>query len=191
MDSEKALLARVQRFEEEALAEVYDCYSDDLYRYAWRLLGDECLAEECVAETFSRFLHAVRRGVGPQRYIRAYLYRVAHNWITDSYRRGPPPWLPLDPEMEAEDGQGPHDLVEEAFERQQVLAALRRLTPEQRQVIILRYLHEWTHEEIAHSLQKRVGAVKALQHRALNALRRALHMDEGSVNESELGSQNE
>jgi RNA polymerase sigma-70 factor (ECF subfamily) len=191
MDSDKALLARVQRFEEQALAEVYDCYSEDLYRYAWRLLGDECLAEECVAETFSRFLHAIRRGKGPQRYLRAYLYRTAHNWITDSYRRGPAPWLPLDPEMKAEDSQAPPDLVEEALERQEVRAALGCLTPEQRQVIVLRYLHEWTHEEIANSLEKQVGAVKALQHRALNALRRALHMDEGSANESELGSQNE
>ena len=191
MDSEKALLARVQRFEEGALAEVYDCYSDDLYRYAWRLLGDKNQAEDCVADTFSRLLHAVRSGKGPQRYLRAYLYRTAHNWITDSYRRGPPPWLTLDPEMDAGEGQSPHDVMEEALERQEVRAALMRLTPEQRQVIVLRYLHEWTHEEIAYSLEKRVGAVKALQHRALNALRRALRVDEGSANESELGSQNE
>jgi RNA polymerase sigma-70 factor (ECF subfamily) len=191
MDSDKALLVRVQRFEEQALTEVYDRYSDDLYRYAWRLLGDECLAEECVAETFSRFLHAVQRGKGPQRYLRAYLYRIAHNWITDSYRRGPPPWLPLEADMMADEDHSPHELVEDALERQEVRTALRYLTPEQRQVIVLRYLHEWTHEEIAHSLEKQVGAVKALQHRALNALRRAMRMDEESVNESELGSQNE
>lgn len=180
MDSEKALLVRVQRFEEQALAEVYDNYSEDIYRYAWRLLGDECLAEECVAETFSRFLHALQRSKGPQQHLRAYLYRVAHNWIIDSYRREPPAHLALDPEMSAGPDQNPPDLVAEALERQEIRAALGLLTPEQRQVIVLRYLQEWTHEEIANSMEKKVGAVKALQHRALSALRRILDVIEGS-----------
>jgi DNA-directed RNA polymerase specialized sigma24 family protein len=42
------------------LAEIYDLYSPRLYRYAVRLLGDACTAEACVAETFSRFLLAIR-----------------------------------------------------------------------------------------------------------------------------------
>ncbi len=52
------------------------------------------------------------------------------------------------------------------------------LTPEQRQVISLKYLEDWTNEEIARSLNKPVGAVKSLQHRALGSLRRLLLKEE-------------
>jgi DNA-directed RNA polymerase specialized sigma24 family protein len=72
--TERALLERAQRFEEEALAEIFDCYNAGVYRYAMRLLGDPELARECMAETFSRFLTALKRGVGPHDYLQAYLY---------------------------------------------------------------------------------------------------------------------
>jgi RNA polymerase sigma factor (sigma-70 family) len=62
----------------------------------------------------------------------------------------------------------------ELEEQQRVRAALRLLTPEQRQVIVLRFLEEWSLKEVAEVMQKPVGAVKALQHRALAALRRIL-----------------
>ena len=91
MTDDTELLQQAWRFEEQALAAIYDRFSPGLYRYAWRLLGDVHLAEECVAETFSRFLHALQGGRGPQEYLQAYLYRVAHNWITDYYRRRTPP----------------------------------------------------------------------------------------------------
>src|SRR5690606_14190418 len=76
----------------EALAEMYDTYSDNLYGYAFRLLNDRQLAEDCVGETFTRVLEALRTGKGPQSSLQAYLFRIAHNWITDIYRR-----QPLDP----------------------------------------------------------------------------------------------
>jgi len=69
--TEGELLALVHRFDEQALAEVYDRYSPGIYRYAVRLLGDQDLAEECVAETFSRFLKALKQGKGPHKYLRA------------------------------------------------------------------------------------------------------------------------
>ena len=96
MTSDQALLQRARHFDQQALGEIYDTYSPRLYRYAMRLLGEVELSEDCVAETFSRFLHALHGGGGPTDYLQAYLYRVAHNWITDQYRRQPPPPLSLD-----------------------------------------------------------------------------------------------
>ena len=93
MPVEHDLLRRARVFERQALTEIYDQYSHKLYNYAVRQLGDADLAEECVAETFARFLRAIKSGGGPEKYLQAYLYRVAHNWITDLYRRQPP--LPL------------------------------------------------------------------------------------------------
>ena len=64
---EQDLLERARRLEHQALAQVYDLYSPGLYRYSMRILGDSTQAEDCVAETFSRFLHAMHRHKGPRR----------------------------------------------------------------------------------------------------------------------------
>src|SRR5512136_2797630 len=88
---EPILLERAREFDRQALAEIYDAYSPGIYRYAMRFLADRDLAEECVAETFSRFLHALKRHTGPRDHLQAYLYRMAHNWFVDFFRQNPPP----------------------------------------------------------------------------------------------------
>jgi len=172
--SDSLLLERARRFEKEALAEVFDRYNAGIFRYAMRLLGDMDLARECMAETFSRFLSALQRGVGPKDYLQAYLNRIAHNWITDYYRSKTPPSLPLDPELRSDPADEPHQVVSDEIELQQVRSALALLTPDQRQVIMLKYLEDWENMDIARALNKPVGAVKSLQHRAIEALRRLL-----------------
>ncbi len=69
-------------------------------------------------------------------------------------------------------------LVGRRLEQERVRHLLRRLTPGQRQVLVLRYLEGWSHEEIARALRKPVGAVKALQHRGVRALRRWMEREE-------------
>jgi RNA polymerase sigma-70 factor (ECF subfamily) len=127
-----------------------------------------------VAETFSRFLKALRCGQGPRDHLQAYLYRIAHNWITDCYRRQPSPPLELDESLRADELERPERQADAALEQEQVRLALRALTPEQRQVVALRFVEGWNNEEVALALEKPVGAVRALQHRALATLRRLL-----------------
>lgn len=172
---ESRLLQGAQSFDSDCLAEIYDRYSPELYAYAWRLLGDADLAEDCTAETFARLLSALRNGGGPGEYLRAYLYRMAHNWITDHYRRQPP--LELDDERPSA-SPGPESQAESAQRRRQMRAALSRLTPEQRQVIVLRFYQQLDPGETARAVGRPVNAVKALQHRALGALRRFLLKEE-------------
>jgi RNA polymerase sigma-70 factor (ECF subfamily) len=177
MADEIDLLRRARALEAAALASIYDEHSPRLYRYAWRLLGNDNLAEDCVAETFTSFLHVLAGGGGPRDHLQAYLYRTAHNWITDHYRRQPASTEEL-AESLADDTPGPAvqaDLVER---QHRVRQALYKLTPEQRQVIALKYMEGCCNEEIARSLGKPVGAIKALQHRALAALRRLLPEEE-------------
>ena len=173
MDSESKLLASARRFDLAALGEIYDGFSPSLFRYAIRLLGDADLAEECVAETFSRFLKVLRNGGGPKAYLKAYLFQMTHHWITDFYRRQPAPALPLDDEM-ADELDDPVQLAVQNIDCEQIRAALALLTPEQRQVVVLRFLEGWDNEAVAAQLQKPVGSIKALQHRALDTLRRTL-----------------
>jgi RNA polymerase sigma-70 factor, ECF subfamily len=173
MISESELIERARRFDLSALAEIYDRYSPGIYRYALHLLGDPQQAEDCTADTFTRYLQAVRGEGGPQGHLQAYLYRIAHNQITDVYRRQPPPPLPLFDDLP---GAGPEPIqtVIDRIEKEQVRAALVRLTPEQRQVIALKYLEGWENEMVALALGKPVGTIKSLQHRAIDALRRML-----------------
>ena len=178
MTSEPDLLQRAREFDSYALAEIYDTYSPALYRYAMRLLGDVDLAEECVSETFTRFLHALKRRRGPKNHLQAYLYRVAHNWITDQYRKKTLPAVSIEEEIAFPSGENTEEAAMQNLQGARVRQALRRLTPDQRQVIVLKYLENWQNAEIAEALGKPVGAVKSLQHRALAALKRILLEDE-------------
>jgi RNA polymerase sigma-70 factor, ECF subfamily len=174
----QAILERAKRFEAQALEEVFDTFSPGIYRYAYRLLGDEELARECMSETFSRFLGALQRNSGPDTYLQAYLYRIAHNWVTDYYRTKTPPTLPLGDDIPAGQADDPHQSLDAQMNTQQLRQAIMLLTPDQRQAIILKYLEDWENDAIAQAMNKPVGAVKALQHRGLEALRRILNRTE-------------
>lgn len=171
---ESQLLERCRRFDLQALAEVYDSYSPALYRYAYHLLGDADLAEECVAETFRRFLQALRDRRGPKSFLRAYLYRIAHNWITDLYRKRAYVQVDLPDGLADNTDNLPEQLVDQKIRHERLRQALRHLTPDQRQVIVLKFVEGCDNETVAAALNKPVGAVKSLQHRALLSLKRLL-----------------
>ena len=176
MNRRDSLLERLRpsegkAFDEQALTEVYDTYNQEIFRYACALLGSADQAEECVAETFSRLLSALKRSGGPRENLRAYLYRVAHNWIVDQRRKAPCLEVPLDEITLAEGtaalehtaSQNPAGLNGDPFESQRLRRALSLLTEDQRRVIGLKFLADFSNEEVAETLRKPVGAVKSLQ----------------------------
>ena len=170
--SEKELLNAALLFDPKALAQIYDLYSPELYRYAARFLGDPSVAEDCVAETFSRFLKAIRAKRGPKDFLKAYLYRIAHNWIADYYRRAPDVSELKDTYPDPDNT--PEKEASLRIRQAQVRKAIQKLTPDQQQVIMLKYLEGWKNEEVAKAVKKPVGAVKSLQHRALARLKKYL-----------------
>lgn len=174
MKTSKVLLKRARQWDEAALAEVYDAYAPAIYRYAYRRVGHRETVEEIVSETFHRFLVALKHGGGPTENLSAWLYRVAHNLIVDFYRRQPSqePEVLDDVVVAGEDRSETH--LDRLARVERARAALRRLTPLQQQVIVLRFLEEMSLEETAGVVDRTVGAVKALQHRALNSLQRIL-----------------
>jgi RNA polymerase sigma-70 factor (ECF subfamily) len=182
------LLARARRFDGAALTEIYEGLSPRLYRYAYRLLGEPCEAEDAVAEAFHRFLLALRNGGGPEAHVSAYLYRTVHNVITDRYRRRPVPDMPLDEALAAGEAADPAHAAAQHIAAAHARAALWRLTDDQRLVVMLKFFEGLDNEEVALALGKPAGAVKSLQHRALEALRRLLagELAEGKARDEQL-----
>lgn len=174
LSNETELIERARRFDRIALAQIYDLYSPGLYRYAMAKLGDTGQAEDSVAETFSRFLQALRAGKGPRDYIQAYLYRTAHNLIADHYRRSATrSETGLDEKMVNPDAD-PEKESQRRHDQHVLRAALAELTPDQQQVITLKFIQGWENDQIAAAVGKPVGAVKALQHRGMERLKRLL-----------------
>jgi RNA polymerase sigma-70 factor (ECF subfamily) len=177
MVDEQDLLLRAKQLDSTALGSIYDLFSPPIYRYAYHLLGDPDLADECLADTFKRFLQAIDGGKGPHSHLKAYLYRIAHNWITDYYRNQRYKDVELSENL-MDDRPDLHAEIHHVIERENLRKNIQRLTREQQQVIVLRYIEEYENEEVAKILKKTVGSVKALQHRALASLRQQLMMDD-------------
>ena len=159
--------------DKQALLEIYEYYNPEIFRYAYRILDNQELAEDCVADTFLRLLIAVRGGIIAKN-VRAYLFRIAHNWIMDHCRRQPPVQMSLEENAHPNPEGNPSHLVTQELDRQRIRSALLQLTPEQRQVIELRFIENCSHLEVAAVLGKSVEATRALQKRAVEALREIL-----------------
>ncbi|MCX6080893.1 MAG: sigma-70 family RNA polymerase sigma factor [Chloroflexi bacterium] len=167
------LTIRNSTLDRQTVLEVYEHYSQDIFQYASRLLDDLDSAEECVSETFSRFLQFTRGGNWPEN-VRAYLYRAAHNWIIDNYRHQSFSVLALNDELSYGADGNPAITVQREMDRQRVRNAILKLPAEQRQVIVLRFMQDLSHEEIAAAIGKTIEATRALQYRAVAALRQIL-----------------
>jgi RNA polymerase sigma-70 factor (ECF subfamily) len=174
LNRKETLLQRAQRWDEDALADIYDTYAPAIYRYVYRKTGHTDTAQDLTAETFHRFLAALKRGSGPRDHLSGWLYRVAHNLVVDFYRGEPD--LPHTSVEDEDPAVGPNQDQHLARTSRvaQARAALERLTPLQQQVIHLRFLEEMSLNEVAQLLDRTVGSIKALQHRAVNSLQRLL-----------------
>ncbi|MGD2048672.1 MAG: sigma-70 family RNA polymerase sigma factor, partial [Chloroflexota bacterium] len=123
---------------------------------------------------FRRFLQAIRNQTGPNKNVRAWLYRVAHNLIVDHHRRQQyRQHLPLGENI-IHAGDDPVQTAELNLQTEKMRAALLCLTPDQQQVVALKFLEGMSNKEVAEITGKPVGAVKSLQHRALASLQRQL-----------------
>ena len=162
-----------QPFDKQALTRIYEQNRPELFRYASQLLDDSNLIEECVSETFSRFLQSNRGGARPEN-VQDYLHRAAQTWILDRHRRKPFVESSLDDRLGADPEDNPVNMVSKEMDRQRVRAAIMLLPAAQRQVIVLKYLQEQSYEDIAAAIGKDIETVHALQRRAVYALRHML-----------------
>ena len=158
----------------DELAEIYDAYYLPIYRFIFRQIGDVELSRELSADVFCRMLQAVKKDVEIVQRLAPWLFRTARNIVIDHFRRQK---HRNHLSIHEEAIESSHDTVESADQRisaHQVRKALQKLTPDQRQVILLKFMEGLSNQEVAELLSKPVGAVKSLQHRALDTLREML-----------------
>jgi RNA polymerase sigma-70 factor (ECF subfamily) len=175
-----SLLPRCQRGEAAAVEALYDLYADRLYRYMLARVGDPEVAADLSTELFVRVIRHMgsfqlneRR---PAASFSAWLYRIAANLITDHHRQAKrATQVSLTEELRLTDGSPG---LQHMAEQREVFARLQRamqgLSEEQRLVILAKFGEDMSNAEVAAWLGKSEGAVKSLQHRALQALGRLL-----------------
>ena len=171
---EARLVERAQQGDPAAFARIYERHQPAVYRYVYYRVGDAATAEDLTGEVFVRVVEKIDRFAYRGRPLLSWLYTIARNAVIDYQRRaGLTVMLPLDERLVAE-GEDVEEAAERELTRRRLAAALGHLTEDQRQVILLKFVEEMSNEEVARTVGKSIGAVKALQHRALASLQRVL-----------------
>lgn len=176
---ESQLVDLIRRAQTDANPAAFDglylLYADRIFRYLLVRTADAETAEEAAAQTFVRLIEKVNLyHIAPQDNVAiftAWLYRMAYNGMIDLLRRQKRSrHLPIDDVQLVAHGSVPEQ-VERRMAFEEVLQKLQLLNEQQRQVVVLRFIEEYSVADTARIMEKTEGAVKALQHRALEALR--------------------
>ncbi len=173
------LIQRAQQGEMDAFDGLYALYADRVFRYLMVRTGTSELAEEVTAQVFLRLIEKLTLyHVAPRDNVAifsAWLYRLAFNRMIDLLRKQKRTrTLPLEQAYTAIDRSPLLEQVEERIDFEQIGKSLTQLNEQQRLVLTLRFIEDYNIAETAAIMQKNEGAIKALQHRALENLRRLL-----------------
>jgi RNA polymerase sigma-70 factor, ECF subfamily len=171
------LVAQAKAGEASAISELYDRYAASLLRYLLARVYEAELAQDLTQEVFIRVI----KGIGKFEYrdeksFLGWLYAIATNVVMTHHRRRRLVSTPLDDQDERfmEDSQSE---TRRAFDRIMLQQAMDELTEDQQQVLAMRFFADMPNSEIAGILQRSEGAIKAIQHRALQAMQRILGRD--------------
>lgn len=172
MKDDLSLLERIKRHDQLALAEVHDRYFDHLYRYLSYRVSDGEVAADLAGEVFLALINALENGKPPRTSLTGWLYAVARNLAADHIKKQVIT-VPLFEDLIA-DEPSLTDQAHLAHLAPTLKMAIRNLTEDQQHVIALRFGQGLNLAETAQIMGKSVGAIKALQHRALASLARLI-----------------
>src|SRR6266849_5651601 len=174
-DDDRPLIERVRKGDQDAVRTLYERYFDRIYNYVYARLGRVEDAEDLAIDTMTRSLTRLDLFQDQGVAFSSWVYRIAHNATIDHYRRqGKAILVPLE-SATIPVSADPSELAVDQLSSDDLREALRALTDEQQQVLILRFFQDLSAAQAARIMGKSVGAVQALQHRALGSLERVLH----------------
>jgi RNA polymerase sigma-70 factor (ECF subfamily) len=172
-------LVAARRREPAAVSRIYTAYAPALFRFFMAAVGDRHQAEDLTGTAFVSAIEGLPRFYGPVEALGGWLFQIARHDLYDHRRRQARSRLePLEDNLNevavVAGADDPEELAIARLEGSRVLGALRELSPDQREVLLLRMAAGLTAPEVAAALGKTTGAVKALQHRGLASLARIL-----------------
>ncbi len=177
--AEWEIVRRAQQYDEGALQSLYELYYQKIYNYAFLQMGDIHAAEDLASDVMLKMIESIKAYQFKGLPFGAWLFRIARNRLIDLHRRRKRRGEVDLSESLAGTLASPQALAEMALQRGQLQVALKHLTDEQRQVIVLKFIEGFDNRSIGRIMGRSEGAIKSLQHRALAALRRVLH--EGDI----------
>jgi RNA polymerase sigma-70 factor (ECF subfamily) len=166
------LVRRAQAGDAEGFGQLYDRYVDVVFRFLLHRVGDRPTAEDFTSETFVRALRRIDSLTFQGRDVGAWLITIARNIVLDHVKSSRFRLEVATADMRDADRatDGPEDAVLQGMTNEVLLAGVQRLSDDQRECIVLRFLQGLSVAETAAAMGKREGAVKALQHRAVRRL---------------------
>jgi len=173
-----------------AFADLVELYKDKIYHLAYRMLGNRQEAEDVVQETFLRVFRSLDRYDESLKFS-TWIYRIGTNLAIDRLRRRRAAYS-LDAETASasdSDGQDWHGLLASedmspeghvllSETQRRIRDAIRSLPEKYKSVVILKYLHDMSLQEIGDVLNMPVTTVKTRVHRGREFLRRRLEVEE-------------
>ncbi len=170
-------VARARLGDATAIGGLYDLFAERVYRFVLVRVRSPADAEDLLQRVFLKVIESLPRYEERGLPFAAWLFRIARNAVID-HERTRRDHASLDESLERPDGRrGPEELAEAAVERAALRSAIGRLTPEQRDVITYRFFAGLTPREAGLLMDRHEGAIRALQFRAIQALRESLGHD--------------
>jgi RNA polymerase sigma-70 factor (ECF subfamily) len=176
-NDERALVEAARNLSDAAWAEIYERHSREVYAYIYYRLGDPHVAEDLAADVFVRAIAGIKNHVWRGTPLLAWLYRIAHN-VTVDYRRSAVRQAEHTTDRDASAVEDHGNEIGQWDEHTDMMQAIRTLTDDQQQVLILRFYAGMSTADVSRVMGKPEGAVKALQARGLRSLGRALTQTE-------------
>ncbi len=175
MEGEKNLVEKARKGNSEAFGSLYDYYLPRIYRFVLFKVSHKQQAEDITQHAFMKAWEGMG-GYKPQGHpFGSWLYRIARNSVIDYYRQNE---LQVDIEEISPEALGIDNSLlaklEVKFEWEKVLRAINTLNTVEQDVLIMRFVEDLPHEEVAVAVQKSESAVKVIQHRAIKKLKEAL-----------------
>ena len=177
-DNVRRLVERAQQGNREALEELYLIHFDRIYSYLHMSVGNKHDAEDLTTQTFLKMLESIKRFRWQSAPFSAWLFRIAHNLAMDHFRARRR-WQPEAEVPEAPGSEEPSAELEamQTIGRQSMMELIDKLSPEQQQVLTLKFVFNFANADVATILEKTEGAIKSLQHRALASLQKQIAQD--------------
>lgn len=179
---ESKLIERAKRGDTEAFGQLFDRYFDEIFRFLSAQIGRREDAEDIAVDVFRRTWEYLPRYKDKGYSFSAFLFSAARNALIDYYRRNnrrSQNEVELDESLP--DGHdNPEDAVLLARQYQELYSALKRLPKNYREVLVLRFINDYSLEEIARIMRRKPGAVRVMQHRALKALGKLIDPEGGA-----------